>query len=151
MGKYGTKRKLTVEECIELDIRELVQAGVLKDSPDKPWIMRWNTQKNPRISKFKGKNFGKELIVTYTVVNEPAGEIDHMDYPIEIVRTPCHFGGFRRWFLCPFPKEAKQCGRRVGKLYLPPGGRYWGCRHCYNLAYESQMENRAISKDLLNF
>jgi len=25
----------------------------------------------------------------------------------------------------------------VGKLYLQPGARYYGCRHCYALTYES--------------
>jgi hypothetical protein len=30
----------------------------------------------------------------------------------------------------------------VGKLYLPPGGRYFGCRHCYNLTYTSCQESR---------
>jgi hypothetical protein len=25
----------------------------------------------------------------------------------------------------------------VAKLYLPPGGDYYGCRHCYNLTYQS--------------
>jgi hypothetical protein len=24
------------------------------------------------------------------------------------------------------------CNRRVGKHYLPPGARYFGCRHCYD-------------------
>jgi hypothetical protein len=33
------------------------------------------------------------------------------------------------------------CGRRVGKLYLPPGGKYFGCRHCYNLTYTSSNES----------
>jgi hypothetical protein len=28
----------------------------------------------------------------------------------------------------------------VGCLYLPPGGKCFGCRHCYNLTYESQQE-----------
>jgi hypothetical protein len=25
----------------------------------------------------------------------------------------------------------------VGKLYLPPGGKFFGCRQCYDLTYES--------------
>ena len=33
------------------------------------------------------------------------------------------------------------CNRRVAKLYLPPGGRYFGCRHCYRLTYRSVQEH----------
>jgi hypothetical protein len=29
------------------------------------------------------------------------------------------------------------CGRRVSALYLPPGAKWFGCRHCYELTYES--------------
>jgi hypothetical protein len=29
----------------------------------------------------------------------------------------------------------------VNQTYLPPGGRYYGCRHCYNLTYQSCQEN----------
>lgn len=32
------------------------------------------------------------------------------------------------------------CHRRVGCLYLPPGGNYFGCRHCYDLTYRSSQE-----------
>ncbi len=38
--------------------------------------------------------------------------------------------------------EGRPCGRRVGKLYLPSGGRYYGCRHCYRLTYTSCQESR---------
>jgi hypothetical protein len=30
---------------------------------------------------------------------------------------------------------------RVGKLYLPPDGLYFGCRHCYELTYRSCQES----------
>ena len=30
----------------------------------------------------------------------------------------------------------------MGKLYLPPGGRYYGCRHCHELTYTSCQESR---------
>jgi hypothetical protein len=43
--------------------------------------------------------------------------------------------GERPWFNCP----GAGCGRRVAVLYGP--GRYFLCRHCYDLAYESQREN----------
>jgi hypothetical protein len=41
----------------------------------------------------------------------------------------------RPWIICP----GAGCGRRVVILYGP--GRYFLCRHCYDLAYESQREN----------
>ena len=30
-----------------------------------------------------------------------------------------------------------------GKLYLPPGGKYYGCRHCYDLTYESSQTSHS--------
>jgi hypothetical protein len=57
--------------------------------------------------------------------------------------TACNFGGERPWFICP----GAGCGRRVAVLYGP--GRYFLCRHCYDLVYESHRENgmyRALHK-----
>jgi len=50
--------------------------------------------------------------------------------------TPCNFGGERPWFVCP----GVRCGRRVAILYGP--GKYFLCRHCYDLRYESQREDK---------
>jgi hypothetical protein len=36
--------------------------------------------------------------------------------------------------------DGKSCWRRVGKLFA--GGKYFLCRHCYNVAYSSQSEPR---------
>lgn len=33
------------------------------------------------------------------------------------------------------------CQRRVRKLYLPPGAKYFGCRTCYKLTYQSVQEH----------
>ena len=51
---------------------------------------------------------------------------------ISIEATPCNFGGLRYWFWCP-------CGRRVGVVYSP--GKYWRCRHCYNITYQSSNDS----------
>jgi len=37
--------------------------------------------------------------------------------------------------------NSRVCRRRVAKLYLPPGGKCFGCRHCYNRTYESCKEH----------
>ena len=50
--------------------------------------------------------------------------------------TACNFGGERPWFIC----LRAGCGRRVAILYEP--GRYFLCRHCYDLSYESQREDK---------
>ena len=57
--------------------------------------------------------------------------------------------GTRWWFLCPFVRNGRPCGRRVQKLYLlPPDARQFGCRHRYDLTYDSRRRDairRAIS------
>jgi hypothetical protein len=45
--------------------------------------------------------------------------------------------GVRWWFPCPQMLDSEECGRRVGKLYRPPGSRYFSCRRCLDLTYES--------------
>jgi hypothetical protein len=55
--------------------------------------------------------------------------------PVELAWTACNFGGERPWFVCP----GAGCGWRVGILYGP--GRYFLCRHCYDVRYESQRED----------
>jgi hypothetical protein len=59
-----------------------------------------------------------------------------------LVTTRTRLGGIRWWFLCPLMAEGSPCGRRVGKLYLPPAGRYFGCRNCQQLTYTSCQESR---------
>jgi hypothetical protein len=47
-------------------------------------------------------------------------------YRLRLVTTRPRFGGVRWWFVCPLSARGVPCGRRVGKLYLPPGGRREG-------------------------
>jgi len=70
-----------------------------------------------------------------------SGEKEEFDYRVILVPSSCHFGGRRWWFICPLTVNGVYCNRRVGRLYLPPNGKYFGCRHCYNLTYESCRES----------
>jgi hypothetical protein len=63
------------------------------------------------------------------------GEWEDVEQTISFDRTSCNYGGFRTWFLCP------RCWQRVALLY--GAGKYFLCRHCYNLIYSSQQEGRA--------
>ena len=62
------------------------------------------------------------------------GEWEPVEQTISFDRTPCNYGGHRTWFLCP------RCWKRVALLY--GAGKYFFCRHCYDLAYSSQQEGR---------
>ncbi len=48
---------------------------------------------------------------------------------LQLELQPCHFGGVRRWFLCP------NCQRRVYTLYFDRG---FACRRCLRLRYISR-------------
>jgi len=57
------------------------------------------------------------------------GEWEEVEQIIPFDWTSCHFGGKRIWFKCPF------CKRRVAIIYGT--GKYFACRKCNNLTYQS--------------
>ena len=71
----------------------------------------------------------------------PDGRKTSFREAIPLTKTRPNFGGQRWWFICPLTVNGVACGRRVRKLYLPPGGQYFGCRNCYDLTYESAQEH----------
>jgi len=82
---------------------------------------------------------GRAFRFTYTVgKGENARSVD---YTVRMVKASPHFGGLRWYFLCPLVVNGKPCLCRVSKLYLPPGGLYFGCRTCYRLTYTSSQES----------
>lgn len=64
---------------------------------------------------------------------------DEASYAVELTTTPCYFGGRRYWFICPLVVDGAFCGKRMGVLYL--GGRWFGCRDCYQLSYLSRQRS----------
>jgi hypothetical protein len=151
MGGYGSTRwgfhskKDTVDSSRMLSIFDFKREGLL--NPDQRCTGIW-TWRNA-VTNEKSASMGFEI----NTLNKPAwvrvhytitrwsGEKQDYDYKILLPTTPCNFGGVRYWFMCPLLINGRFCRRRVGKLYLPPGGQYYGCRHCYDLTYESSQEN----------
>lgn len=74
----------------------------------------------------------------YSQTHAATGERKDFDTKVDLVTTPCNFGGVRYWFICPLYKSGVHCGRRVATLYK--AGDYFGCRHCYELSYASRNE-----------
>lgn len=155
MGGYGSgrwrgyRRKLTVEECYFLDINEMVRDGLRNRGTASVFIKSGHLRKEKVSSvSYTFESFGNTdptLDLEYTVTTD--GKEQYVSDAIRLQTTPLYTGGLRWWFTCPLVSDGKPCQRRVGKLFLPPGGLYFGCRHCYGLTYRSCQESHKI--DLL--
>ena len=151
MGGYGSGRwgwhssKTTVEECTAFSMKDLARHAGLGPSVHTwqglGWHNTWTGENTSSIGvEIKTGDTGgwARLFYTFTAGRN---KDEKMDYRVPLVTTWPHFGGLRWWFICPLSVNGRYCGRRVGKLYLPPGGRYFGCRHCHDLTYTSCQES----------
>jgi hypothetical protein len=75
----------------------------------------------------------------YKIRNDGA-EWESVTQKYPIVKTQCNFGGGRYWFKCSIYKNGGYCGKRVAKLYLGHGSKYFACRACYGLTYASRIQ-----------
>ncbi len=144
MGRWYSDKKDTVEDCRTVSIAFLRKYDYFCGwrSGTISWT-NWYGEKTASIGvtvcTADGENYAQ---FQYTHTQRSTGEKTECDYRVQLVTTPCHLGGVRWWFICPLSRNGAPCGRRVGTLYCPPGGKYYGCRHCYNLSYESRNEAR---------
>jgi hypothetical protein len=137
-------KKQTVQDCRTLDANRWMREGILKDGIQDSG--RWCWYRNATLQEIVSR-IGYEVNTTdappwvrlmYTFTESGTS----LDYKVFLRVTKPHLGGLRWWFVCPLIIEGRTCNRRVGKLYLPPGARYYGCRHCYDLTYTSCQESR---------
>jgi len=144
MGRYSEKD--TVEGCLSISITWLKNNNYL-DGFNRHGGMSWKNAFGENIG-----NIGFEVSMVggseYIRLNYSKKKIVHddhayLDYKITLTSTACHFGGHRWWFICPLSVRENYCGRRVGRLYLG-GGSYFGCRHCYNLTYQSCKDSHKL-------
>ncbi len=146
MGSGGWHRfdkKTTTDECQSIDVRYLHRNGLLQ--PGHSFSLRWS-QAGKQIGSIGGVAHEDDDRVTFFYRHRSGGsggDWEDVRETVALEWTACDFGGERPWFVCP----GARCGRRVAVLYGP--GRYFLCRHCYDLVYESQRENgmyRALHK-----
>lgn len=143
MGRWSWSDRNTVEECLCIDIPWLSRHGYFCGF--KSGGIEWKNSLGEVTSSVSiqvsvvGSFGGNYVRLQYTQTGH-TGEKVELDYKVQLVSTPCNYGGVRYWFICPLVVNGEACRRRVVKLYLPPGGRYFGCRHCFNLTYRSCKE-----------
>lgn len=138
MGGFGSTRwndhhrAVPVEECICLDANSFRQ-NWRTGRPDTSGTLVWQgagggVQGSAPYSVRFGFSHGK-LILRYTARSHQVNQ------NVELAPTRPHYGGRRWWFRCP------RCGRRVRKLFLPPGDFSFECRQCHRLTYRSSAES----------
>lgn len=144
MGRWYFDKKDTVEDCRSVSVAFLRKHGYLGGC--RSGVISWSNRYGEQIASIgvtvctvDGESYAR---FQYTNTRRATGETTTCDYKVRLVTTPCHLGGVRWWFICPLTTNGRYCGRRVGKLYCPRGGTYYGCRHCHDLSYESCNESR---------
>jgi hypothetical protein len=145
-NRYRFDKKTTTEECHSLDVRDLHRKGLLK--PGIRFRSPWS-RAGRETGSIRGFVYQDQVILSYRHRSELGGEWEDVEESVPLEWTPCNFGGERPWFVCPGLVNGVACGRRVAILYGP--GRYFLCRHRYDLVYESQRENemnRALRRAL---
>ncbi|MGQ9825555.1 MAG: hypothetical protein ACUVSK_11295 [Desulfotomaculales bacterium] len=148
MGGYGSTRwgwhtkRICVEDCQKLDMTFLSRHGYVSGK-GKSGYVEWKrgNEVTASIGVATSLNGTPYLRLTYSITNRETGHKQDFDYKIPLVTTTCFGRKLRYWFICPLAVNGRPCGRRVGTLYLPPGGKYFGCRHCYNLTYRKAQEH----------
>jgi hypothetical protein len=132
-NRYRLGKKTTTEECHGLDIRYLHRNGLL--SPGQGFSLSWS-RAGRETSSIRAVVDRDRVVLSYRHRSGLGGEWKDVKESVPLEWTPCNFGGERPWFVCP----EVSCGRRVTILYGP--GKYFLCRHCYDLSYESQREDK---------
>ena len=142
MGGFGSGLsgsiwpKTTTDECQTLDIFKKGGAD-FNFKASGMFTLTWRSvntgEKTGAISYWIHQNDSiPELKLTYTFK-----KTQEIEYPVKLAVTNPNYGGKRYWFICPLRDKYGPCGKRVAKLYRPNGSAYFGCRHCYNLTYQS--------------
>jgi hypothetical protein len=137
-------KKTVVEDCLSLDANRLAREGAFKAEALATGSCHWSYRSGRECSvgfEVRALDTARPLLRLWYTRSAGPGRPESLDYHVGLTATRPRFGGLRWWFLCPLTVNGRACGRRVGKLYLPPGASYFGCRHCHRLTYTSCQES----------
>lgn len=138
MGGSGSgcrsDKKGVAEDYRHIDVNRWNRERIF-DKPGYTTTWAWSNSQGKRVASIglTVLDQGVELFYTSTPFG---GQPEDIRYQVRLDYSSCNYGGLRPWFICP------SCGRRVAKLFCRGG--YFLCRHCHQLAYQSQSENRTF-------
>jgi hypothetical protein len=131
MGGPGSGRRFWFNsKCTvgrKLDIHDLKKSGLL--IPGTNFTTSWK-RNGFKVAAISGTVMNDGIVLSYSC----NGEL--IRYKIPFTWTSCNYGGKRPWWECP------KCSRRIATLY--ERGKYFLCRKCHGLVYESQRERDAF-------
>ena len=136
MGGFGSGRyyrgitRTTCEETRRIDIRYLHKHGLL--NPNRTGSLSWNIDGEPS-GNISYTMYENTMILNFRWQRYGDEDWQSVVQTIWLDRTPCNYGGTRKWFLCP------HCNKRVAILYQV--NTLFLCRRCYQLPYASQGED----------
>ncbi|SAK97649.1 hypothetical protein AWB75_07138 [Caballeronia catudaia] len=107
-----------------LDARRLRREDLLRPGLRFGW--QWTDEDGKPTARIDVRTHERALTVEYSINGTP------VEQRVELLETPCNYGGDRVWLACP------NCRQRVAPLYL---SRQVACRKCFRLAYPSQSED----------
>ena len=130
----------TVENALALSVFELNRRRTVLAKGPSQWSGEVEWRRSPAWSTVLSGETGR-LVGSLHLIVEQTGDQFALElvgllsgpHRVNLIQTPCYFGGVRYWFQCP----GGDCGKRVAKLYLPPGKLQFLCRHCHNLIYRT--------------
>ncbi len=136
MGGYGSGRQpwafnFTVEDSLALDVNYLV-----RNKRRTSGLLTWSRCGTPTASIWYQLNLADEYVRLYYTWRKT----EQIDYEVQLVRKLPFFGGVQYFFLCP------RCSRQAMKLYSAPGSKYFQCRTCQHLTYQSCRESHKYDK-----
>jgi len=146
-GSYGAKQ--TVEDCLALSVNRVARGGMIRVTTWQRSLVWTNTGTGEQTASAGytcTESGGKRVFALIYTITRHDDEKHDVRLPIRLQVTRPTFGGARWWFTCPLVVRGRACQRRVGKLYLPPGGLYFGCRHCHDLTYTSCQESHKCDR-----
>jgi hypothetical protein len=142
MGGFGSGRtwgctRPIKEWCLTLNVNRILRKTSKVIGNENLIISSWTWHRDGKPCGYV-KYFIEEMMrisLNYQIKDE------RISQSILLTTTRQPNGGERYWFLCP----GKNCRRLCTNLYLPPGGKIFACRKCYNLTYESSNESHQFN------
>ncbi len=156
MGGMGSGRrwfldsKLTVEDCLTLNINKLMRDKFISLHFYRSGSLTWRRVSTGEETGSVGYSAepldGDEILLRLNFSITREGEKNGYNQRIILSPTVPNYGGKRWWFICSLYKSGVPCNRRVATLHVPPGGIYFGCRTCYDLTYTSCQDSHKFDR-----